>query len=333
VAPAAQPPLSETPLRSRGTALHWQTSVSPEGWTPPRARFRLTRGPDTPSGEVPPRSRAGRPPSGEAPPRSGAKHPLEQGSASLEDLVGSLPPYLLPRQGHLMHWHFQAPRSKTNPRHAPDTPGNHAPALFRQLPRWGHPRHCAALCGVAGVSPVTLCRPLSYGWRAAPSKQDGGTLKGGTNAYSTLAQDCAVTSGQRDRSPPSPSVLCGHPRHHDTIPGTASPSPALGKRAATGHRHARCCASYSLPSAAPSNQHAGGHRTSNPYTATLEATPGWIQGTPWRPARREIRQDGRLLHGVVRHTSTDKTVQHACKLPPPWPIKGGVVPWPQGDDG
>jgi hypothetical protein len=28
----------------------------------------------------------------------------------------------------------------------------------------------------------------------------------------------------------------------------------------------------------------------------------------------------------------DKIVRHACKLPPPWPIKGGAVPWPQGDD-
>jgi hypothetical protein len=95
-----------------------------------------------------------------------------------------------------------------------------------------------------------------------------------------LAQDYAVTSVQRDWSPPSSSVLCGHPRHHDTIPGTASPSPTLWKRAVTGHRHARCCASYGLPSAAPSNQHAGGHRASVPYTATLKAAPGWIQGTP-----------------------------------------------------
>jgi hypothetical protein len=24
-----------------------------------------------------------------------------------------------------------------------------------------------------------------------------------------------------------------------------------------------------------------------------------------------------------------RIVRHACKLPPPWPIKGGAVPWPQ----
>jgi hypothetical protein len=26
-------------------------------------------------------------------------------------------------------------------------------------------------------------------------------------------------------------------------------------------------------------------------------------------------------------------VWHACKLPPPWPIKGGAVPLAAGDDG
>jgi hypothetical protein len=54
----------------------------------------------------------------------------------------------------------------------------------------------------------------------------------------------------------------------------------LWKRVTTGDRHSRCCAPYGLPLAAPSNQHAGGHRTDDPYTATLEAAPGRIQGTP-----------------------------------------------------
>jgi hypothetical protein len=89
-----------------------------------------------------------------------------------------------------------------------------------------------------------------------------------------------MTSGQRDRSPPSPSVLCGHPRHDDIISGTASPSLTLWKHAVTRHFHAHCCALYDLLSAAPSNQHAGGHQTTDPYTATLEAVPGRIQGTP-----------------------------------------------------
>jgi hypothetical protein len=86
-----------------------------------------------------------------------------------------------------------------------------------------------------------------------------------------------MTSGV---SPPSPSTLCGHPRHHGAIPGTTGPSPTLWKHAATGHRHARCCAPYDLSSAAPSSQHAGDDRTEDSHAATLEAAPGRIQDAP-----------------------------------------------------
>jgi hypothetical protein len=68
-------------------------------------------------------------------------------------------------------------------RHIPDTPGNHTPALFRQLSRRGHPCYCTTLCGKAIVSSVALCRPLPYGWHSAPSKEDGGTLEGGQMAF------------------------------------------------------------------------------------------------------------------------------------------------------
>jgi hypothetical protein len=91
---------------------------------------------------------------------------------------------------------MQAPKSKTNPHHASDTPENHAPALFRQPSQRGHPRHCTTLCGKAGVSSVTLCYPLSYGPDAAPSKEDDGTLERGMDVCSTLAQDNTVTSDQ-----------------------------------------------------------------------------------------------------------------------------------------
>jgi hypothetical protein len=56
--------------------------------------------------------------------------------------------------------------------------------------------HCTALCGKARVAYETLCHPLSYGRRAAPSKEDGGALEGGTDACSTLTQDHVVTSDQ-----------------------------------------------------------------------------------------------------------------------------------------
>jgi hypothetical protein len=37
------------------------------------------------------------------------------------------------------------------------------------------------------------------------------------------------------------------------------------------------------------------------------------------------------LHATPSHVA--RTVWHACKLPPPWPIKGGAVPCPWRDDG
>jgi hypothetical protein len=43
---------------------------------------------------------------------------------------------------------------------------------------------------------MTLCCPLSYGLRAAPSKEDGGTLEKGTDACLAPAQDDIVTSDQ-----------------------------------------------------------------------------------------------------------------------------------------
>jgi hypothetical protein len=149
---------------------------------------------------------------------------------------------------------MQVPESKTNPRHVvPLTPpGNHIPALFRQPSRRGHPRHCMSLCGKASVSSVTLCRPLPYGPHAAPSKEDGGTLEKATDTCIAPSRDDALTSNQRGTSPPSPSALCGHPRCHATIPGTAAPSLALWESRTTRYHHARCCATADLPSARPS---------------------------------------------------------------------------------
>jgi hypothetical protein len=93
-----------------------------------------------------------------------------------------------------MHRHLQASKSKANPCHY--APGNHAPALLRQLPWRGHPRHYATLCGVVSNHPVALYHPLPYGRRTTPSKKDDRTLEGKTHDYSSPARDDAVTSGQ-----------------------------------------------------------------------------------------------------------------------------------------
>jgi hypothetical protein len=164
---------------------------------------------------------------------------------------------------------------------------------------------------MASNNPVALCHPLPYGQRATPSEKDGGALEGKTNDYSTPAQDYTMTSGQWGRSPPSPSALCDHPRHRDAIPATASPSPTLWKRAATGHRHAGYCASYDLMSTTPSSPHADGHQTGDLYAATLEAAPGRAQDAPRRPARSKIRRTAvysMALYAMPPHV--DKIVRH-----------------------
>jgi hypothetical protein len=144
-------------------------------------------------------------------------------------------------------------------------------------------------------------------------------------------QDCTVTSGRRERSSPSLSALCDHPRHCSATPGTATTSPTPLERTGIGCHHDRHCPSYGPPSTAPSSQPADGGRTANLYTTTLEAAPVQAQDSPRRPNRSEIRQDGRQLCGTTRHTSTRRrTVRHACKLLPPWPIKRGAVPQPWG---
>jgi hypothetical protein len=147
------------------------------------------------------------------------------------------------------------------------------------------PRHCAAHSCTVSIS--------------HPSKEDGGTLERGTDAYPAPAPDNVVTSDQWSASLPSPPALCGHPRRCATIPGTAAPSSALWEPGTTRHRHARCCASYGLPSAKPSSQRTDDDRTGSPHATTLEAAPRRVQDSPRR-------------RSGARFTKTTVTVCHAA---------------------
>jgi hypothetical protein len=269
-----------TSPRSRASRPLGWGSVSLEGRTPPRAELRLTRGLDAP--------------------------PLARGPFSIESQTPPRASFRLARGHHGPAAPIPAP--PTGAFNALTPAGVQIKGESTPLRAWescpGTPRRCATLCGMVSNHLAALYHPLRYSRRTAPSKKDGGTLEGKTHDYSAPARDSAVTSGLWEHSPPSPSALCDNPDHRDAIPATASPYSTLWKHAATGHRHASNCALYDVMSTAPSSPHADGPQTSNLYATPLEATPGHAQDTPWRPARSGIRQDDRLLHGIVRHAST-----------------------------
>jgi hypothetical protein len=163
---------------------------------------------------------------------------------------------------------------------------------------------------------VTLYHPLLYGWRAAPSKEDGGTLERGTNVYPAPTRDDTVTSDQWSASPSSPSALCSHPCYCATIPGAAVPSLTLLEHGTTRQRHACCCASYGLPSAEPSRQHTDGDRTGSSHTATLEAAPRREQESPRRQTGARFAKTA--IHSVALYIIPPhvvRTVRHDCKPP------------------
>jgi hypothetical protein len=101
------------------------------------------------------------------------------------------------------------------------------------------------------------------------------------------------------------------------------------EHAGTGRRHTCHCSSYGPLSMAPSSLLEA--TPVNHYASTLEAAPVRAQDAPRRHDWNQIRQDGHQLYGTVHHTATRiEIVQCACKLLPPWPIKGGAAPELQG---
>jgi hypothetical protein len=124
-------------------------------------------------------------------------------------------------------------------------------------------------------------------------------------------------------SPPLPH----HAGHYGNIP-------ALLGHTGTRHRHNGHCTTYGPSSTAPRTGPPR-RQSTNRYIAALEATPVRAQDAPRRLNGSGIRQDGRQLRSTIRHTSTRREiVWHACKLLPPWPIKGGAAPQPRRrDDG
>jgi hypothetical protein len=137
----------------------------------------------------------------------------------------------------------------------------------------------------------------------------------GTDARSALARGHAVTSGA---SPPSPSALCSHP-------GITAPSQAL-------QRHPRRCGNARRQDiATPAAVLRTASRQLPPRVNTRAKTE---RKTPTPPPSKppldgyrtrhdvllEARFDRTAVYSTALHTMpshVDKTVRHACKLPPP----------------
>jgi hypothetical protein len=190
-------------------------------WNPPRSRDRHSLG------RGPPRSRPLRP-IGRGPPRSRAR-PRSSSEVHLARGLSTPSGGVRLARGHP---HACCPRSCPRVRafnaltpqdahHDSDTPGNHAPVLFRQLPR-GNPspplystvrQGRCHLRDTVPPTPIRLTRRTLEGGPAAPS-----------NVFSVLTQGHAATSGRRDRSSPSLSALCDHPRHCCTTLDTMATS-------------------------------------------------------------------------------------------------------------
>jgi hypothetical protein len=105
---------------------------------------------------------------------------------------------------------------------------------------------------------------------------------------------------------------CGNTRQEDIATPTTVP------RTASRQRHPRISMRAATERASP---------TSPPSKSLLDG---------YRPCH-DVPPEARFARTTVYSTAlysmpphVDKTVRHACKLPPPWPIKGGAGPWPRG---
>jgi hypothetical protein len=160
------------------------------------------------------------------------------------------------------------------------------------------PRHCATHSCTAGM-------PHPRKRTAEPSKGDERLFRTHTGPCHDVRRIPAITI-----SPVRPSQplqrhprCCGDTRRQDIATSTAVP------RTASHQQHPRISARATTEQATPTPL-LDGHR-----------------------ARHDVLPEARFARTTVYSTMlytmpphVDKTVRHTCKLPSPWPIKGGAVP-------
>jgi hypothetical protein len=142
-----------------------------------------------------------------------------------------------------------------------------------------------------------------------------------SNIFYVLMQDHTVTSGRRDRSSPSLSALCSHPRHCRTTPDAVATSQRCwdvrGQDIATTSIVSRTDFPSTTPSSWPTM--AAGQPTTAPQPSKLLLYKQRMHQDAPVPAPQH--------YSTYRYTYRNSA--RACKLLPPWPIKGGAAPQPR----
>jgi hypothetical protein len=119
-----------------------------------------------------------------------------------------------------------------------------------------------------------------------------------------------------------------HPRHCSAIPDVVgstrrrdAATPTAVLRTASRQLHprisTRAATERKTPMPPPSKPLLDGYRTRHDVPPDARFARTAVYST--------------ALHTMSSHVA--RTVWHACKMPPPWSIKGGAVPWPQGGNG
>jgi hypothetical protein len=170
--------------------------------------------------------------------------------------------------------------------------------------------------------PPTLVRPTRRTHergRQSPRRGDGRLFRthtGPRRDVGLVRRVSSVTIGPVEPSPPSRR----HPRRCRNAGRQDTTTPVAVSSTASRQLH---------PRVSP-------RATTERKTPTPPPSKPLLEG--YR-ARHDVPPEARFVRTSVYCTALyatpshlARTARHACKLPTPWPIKGGAVPWPQGDE-
>jgi hypothetical protein len=177
------------------------------------------------------------------------------------------------------------------------------------LTRLGITPRCCSANSLGGNSSSPLCSTMRHGQcqlrdtvPPTPVRLTRRALEGGpaapSNIFYVLMQGHTVTSGRRDRSSPSLSTLCGHPRHCSITLDAMAMSRRCWDARGQDVANSDHCATYGPPSTTPS---------SRPTTAAGQPT-----ATP--PPSKLLLYEHRTHHDASTGAGFDRTTVSSTAL-------------------